>query len=109
LRFGDRSSASLRLRSAAAGAVDEALVVHTHESEYVIDVVVVLDPSSGRALRVREHGVRLDPVLLHQLAPDGLGEVEVGRTISMQVTDLTPANTEGEFAPAPWSGLDAIP
>ncbi len=53
--------------------------------------------------------MRLDPALRHQVAPDRLGEGEVGGVVAVQVADLAALDLECELAAAAGAGLDAWP
>jgi hypothetical protein len=51
--------------------------------------------------------VVVDPSLIVELGPDGLGEADVEGMVPMQVSDLPAAELERPLAPIALAGLDA--
>ena len=96
-----------RLRQPVSG--DDAVVVETHQLDYVQDVGFVLDAACSRPLLAREDRVIDDPPLLFQLEPDVLRKREVGGMVAVQVAHLPAAELECELAPPSGPRLDARP
>ncbi len=92
-------------------AGDQAVVVEPQQLDHVADVVLGLDSARAVAWLAGEDRVVVDAVLLEETGPDLLGEGEVGGVVAVEVTDLAPAELEGELAPAAGAGArrDARP
>ena len=87
----------------------EPVVVEAKQLDHFLHVLLVRDLVRRRSFAIREHGVRLDPPVLAQLAPEPLRESEMGSVVAVQVPDLLAAHAERELAPRPRPCLDARP
>src|SRR5688572_22513030 len=93
-----RSRRSTAVPAACEECRVDAVVVDPQHRDHVIDVRLGFDPARRRALAVGKHGVVLDPALGVKLAPELLGEEEVGTAVAVQVADLTAADAEPVLA-----------
>src|SRR2546423_7949167 len=87
----------------------ESVVIQPHELDHVANVGVSADRPRARPLGAGEDGMRLDPTLGPQVAPDALGEHEVGGAVAVQVADLAAAEPKAPLAPPAVAGGDAAP